>query len=185
MNIFNAFYIGILTLILFVPTLISESLLFPFITGKNFWFRTLTLIAAILFAYVVYKKQELVKTLTPIHTAFSIFVGVLLLADILGVNPMRSLFSGFERMEGWFTHALLLLLFLLLTQIVRTLDVWRDIFKVSLIANAYVLFFGFSQYFGTLNLFQQSADRIDATLGNAAYLGGYAMMYAFILAWLA
>ncbi len=171
--------------LLFVPIVISESLLFPFITGKNFWFRTLTLIAAILFAYVVYKKRELVKTLTPIHTAFGIFVSVLLFADIFGVNPMRSLFSNFERMEGWFTHALLFLAFLLLTQLVRTVDVWRNIFKVSLVANAYVLFFGFSQYFGTLNLFQQSANRIDATLGNAAYLSGYAMMYAFIAAWLA
>lgn len=174
-----------LTLALFVPTVISESLLFPFIAGKNFWFRAVVLLAALIFAYVIYKKREFVKVLTPVHIAFTFFVGILLLADIFGVNPMRSLFSNFERMEGWFTHALLFLAFLLLTQVVRTLGVWRNIFKVSLIANAYVLFFGFSQYFGTLNLFQQSPDRIDATLGNAAYLSGYAMMYAFILAWLA
>lgn len=185
LSVNKAIILAFLGALLFVPTFISESLLFPFIAGKNFLFRALVLIAAILFAYVVYKKRELVKTLTPIHIAFSIFVGVLLLADILGVNPMRSLFSSFERMEGWFTHVLLLLAFLLLTQVVRTLSMWRDIFKISLIANAYVLFFGFSQYFGTLNLFQQSANRIDATLGNAAYLSGYAMMYAFIAAWLA
>ncbi len=184
MNIFNTLCIGMLTLALFAPTIISESLLFPFITGKNFWFRGVVLAGAIIFAYIVYKKRQLIKIATPVHLAFGLFVGVLLLADIFGVSPMRSLFSGFERMEGWFTHALLLLLFLLLTQVVRTLDVWRNIFKVSLIANVYVLTFAFSQYFGTLSIFQHS-DRIDATLGNATYLAGYAMMYAFIVAWLA
>lgn len=176
--------IASITGVLFVSTFISESLLFPFITGKNLIFRILILISVLLCAYFVYTKKKLTTLTTPVHIAFTAFVGILLLADLQGINPVRSLFSNFERMEGWFTHLMLFLFFLLLTQVVQKLEVWRTIAKISLIANAYVVLFALSQYYGTITIFQ-SSDRIDGTLGNATYLAGYSMMYVFLLAWLA
>ena len=176
--------IAALTGALFVPIIISESLLFPFITGKNLVFRGLVILSALIFAYCLYKKDVLLTSVrTPIHIAFLSFITVLLLANLQGANPLRSLFSNFERMEGWFTHALLFVFFLLLTQVVLTLRTWRTIVQVSLIANVYVVIFALSQYLGKIKIFQ-SVDRIDGTLGNATYLAGYAMMYVFLLVWL-
>lgn len=177
--------VAVLTGTLFVPTIISESLLFPFITGKNFIFRSLVIISALIFAYYLYKKDITFTSIrTPIHTAFFSFITILFVADLQGTNPLRSLFSNFERMEGWFTHVFLFTLFLLLTQIIVTLQTWRRVIQISLIANVYVIFFAISQYAGKTQIFQ-SVDRIDGTLGNATYLAGYTMMYVFLLAWLA
>lgn len=177
--------VAIIVGIFFVPTFISESLLFPFITGKNLLFRSLIAVAGILFAYFLYtKKVTLMTVRTPIHVAFAAFISVLLVADMQGANPLRSLFSNFERMEGWFTHALLFLFFVFLTQTVKSIQTWRTAIQISLIANVYAVLFAFSQYVGKIGIFQ-SVDRIDGTLGNATYLAGYTMMYVFLLAWLA
>lgn len=176
--------IALLAGTLFAPTMISESLLYPFITGKNLLFRSLVILGAVVFAYIVYTKKTFVLVKTPIHIAFLSFVGVLLLADLLGVNPLRSLFSNFERMEGWFTHLLLFVFFFIITQTITTLQAWRTVVQVSLVANIYVMLFALGQYLGMINIFQ-SVDRIDGTLGNATYLAGYAMMYVFLLSWLA
>lgn len=166
----------------FVPTFISESLLFPFITGKNFLFRILVLIVALLSAYLIFTSRKITSPNTPTHKIFAGLVGALGIAAFFAENTTRSLWSNFERMEGWFTHALLLLLFVLLYNVVTTTKEWRTLFKVSLVANVYVLIFSLMQYRGAVGTFQST--RLDATLGNATYLAGYFLFYFFILLWL-
>lgn len=182
----HAIGVGILAITLFVPTFISESLLFPFITGKNLWFRFFIIVGAILFAYGLYQYRQLRSVNNLPHIFFGLFVVILLLADISGVASIRSLFGNFERMEGWFTIALLSILFALLYQMVGTLQSWRKIFQISLIPNLYILLFATGQFLGAKEIFQSAGSlRPDATLGNSSYLGGYALMYIFIIGWLA
>jgi len=172
----------ILVLTLFVPTFISESLLFPFITGKNFLFRVLVLITALLVAYIIFTTRKITSVNTPTHKIFAGLIAMLGIAAFLAENTTRSLWSNFERMEGWFTHALLFLLFVLLYNLVVTAKEWRNLFKVSLVANIYILCFAAMQYFGATQTFQ--GNRLDATLGNSTYLAGYFLFYFFILLWL-
>lgn len=177
--------VSVLALVLFTPTFVSESLLFPFISGKNFFFRSLVLCGCVLFAWVIYKYRRIASVNNFPHIIFGFFVGVVLLADLFGVNPTRSIFGNFERMEGWFTIGLLYLLFILLYQTYNSVFIWRTVFNVSLIPNIYIILFTFYQYFGGGTISQEShLLRPDATLGNSSYLGGYALMYIFILAWL-
>lgn len=166
----------------FVPTFISESLLFPFITGKNFVFRILILAIALISAYLIFTTRKITSANTPTHKIFACLIVILGIAAFFAENTTRSLWSNFERMEGWFTHALLLLFFVLLYNTVTTLKHWRNLFKVSLLANLYVLTFTFLQYLGTIGTFQSA--RLDATLGNATYLAGYFLFYFFVLLWL-
>jgi len=166
----------------FVPTFISESLLFPFITGKNFVFRILVLGVALVSAYLIFTTRKITSPNTPTHKIFAGLVGVLGIAAFFAENTTRSLWSNFERMEGWFTHALLLLFFVLLYNTVTSVKQWRNLFKVSLIANIYVLVFSLMQYTGIIGIFQ--SNRLDATLGNSTYLAGYFLFYFFILLWL-
>jgi O-antigen ligase/tetratricopeptide (TPR) repeat protein len=166
----------------FVPTFISESLLFPFITGKNFVFRLLVLAVALVSAYLILTTRKITSPNTPTHKIFAVLVGVLGISAFFAENTTRSLWSNFERMEGWFTHALLLLFFVLLYNAITTAKQWRNLFKVSLLANVYVLIFALMQYVGAVGTFQST--RLDATLGNATYLAGYFLFYFFILLWL-
>ncbi len=168
--------------VLFVPTFISESLLFPFVTGKNLLFRALVLTIALVSAYFIWKHRTLSFLKTPTHITFLALVTTLGIAALFAENTTRSLWSNFERMEGWFTHALLFLLFVLLYNTIASLKEWRTIFKVSLIANIYVLLSATVQYFGANEAPQ--GIRLDAALGNAAYLAGYFLTYVFIILWL-
>ena len=185
MKTFHSVIAGILAFVLFVPTIVSNGLLFPFISGKNFIFRLLVLCACLLFSWVIFKYRKITSVYNPPHIILTFFVGIVLVADLFGVNPARSIFGNFERMEGWFTLGLLYLLFILLYQIHSSIFSWRTVFKVSLIPNVYIILFTFYQYFGGGKISQeQHLLRPDATLGNSSYLGGYALMYIFILAWL-
>ena len=166
----------------FIPIFISESLLFPFITGKNFFFRLLVLVVALFVAYFIFSTKKITSPNTPTHKIFAALIGVLGIATFFAESTTRSLWSNFERMEGWFTHALLFLLFVLAYNLISTVKEWRNVFKVSLIANLYVLIFSLMQYVGTIGTFQST--RLDATLGNATYLAGYFLFYFFILLWL-
>lgn len=166
----------------FVPIFISESLLFPFITGKNFVFRLLVLVAALFTAYVIFSTKKITSLNTPTHKIFAGLIAVLGIATFFAESTTRSLWSNFERMEGWFTHALLFLLFVIAYNLVSTIKEWRNVFKVSLVANIYIVSFAALQYFGTIGTFQ--SNRLDASLGNSTYLAGYFLFYFFILLWL-
>lgn len=178
--------LGFLGLTFFVPTFISESLLFPFISGKNLLFRFSVFIVLACVAYLIYFTKKVHTFNTLMHKVFALFVGVLAVSAFFGVNGIRSFWSNFERMEGWFTLAILFIFFVVLYQCIENVKTWRYIVVASLIANAYILFFGLSQYFGWGEIFQSAGTRRpDATLGNSSYLGGYALMYIFLIAWLA
>jgi len=176
---------SVAALVLFVPTFISESLLFPFITGKNLLFRLLVLVTAIVCAYGIYESRKIKSINTWTHKIFAVFVVILGISAFIGENSIRSFWSNFERMEGWFTILVLLVFFAVLYQCMQTVQAWRTVVKVSLIANVYIAFFALAQYFGKAGIFQSAGTfRPDSTLGNSSYLGGYALMYIFLIAWL-
>ena len=89
------------------------NLFFPFITGKNILFRLFVEIAFVAWAALAFHYEAYRPKWTLLVKVYAIFIGVLFVADIFGVDTTRSFFSNFERMEGWFTHALLFLAFLL------------------------------------------------------------------------
>src|SRR3989344_566891 len=95
------FILGGLFLVLFLPLYVSDSMFFPFITGKNFAFRII--VELITGAWIILalrvppyrpKKSLILYTL-------GAFVGVMAVADVLSENPFKSFWSNYERMEGF------------------------------------------------------------------------------------
>src|SRR5262245_50637598 len=100
--------IGGVFLLPFVPFLVTQSLFFPYITGKNFAFRVIVEVIfsawfALALVYPHYRPRR-----SWILTSFAIFVGAIAVADAQGVNVFKSFWSNFERMDGWVTLAHLL-----------------------------------------------------------------------------
>jgi hypothetical protein len=132
--------------------------------------------------------------------AYSLFIAVLLIADLFGVDREKSMWSNFERMEGFVGHIHLFAYFFVLAVMLRTLKEWWTMLKVFLVADVIVVFIGFAQLFGVkgqflYNLFPRagawfaqnfpihmSSNRLDATIGNSAYFGVFCLMNAFIAA---
>ena len=80
--------------IIFVP-----SYLYPYIVGKGFIFRLLSIIATLATIYTVFTKAEYKPKLTPFMIGSFFFTLAMGLATIFSIDPSRSFWSNFERME--------------------------------------------------------------------------------------
>ncbi|RJQ32773.1 tetratricopeptide repeat protein [Candidatus Parcubacteria bacterium] len=178
LNILKYFIYAGIFLIPFIAFIVSSSMFFPFITGKNFVFRiiievvgALWLILAIFDGRYRPKKNWILITLTA-------FVGIMFLSSIFGENFYRSFWSNYERMEGVVTHLHLLLYFFVLGGMMKTERVWKNLFHTTLFASVIMAFYGLFQLMGVFATHQ--GNRLDASLGNASYLAVYMLFHIFL-----
>ena len=83
----------------FLPLYVASSMLFPFITGKNFAFRIIIEIIFAFWAGLAVARSEYRPRLTPLFKIITAFTAIVFLADLLSPHPYRSFFSNYERME--------------------------------------------------------------------------------------
>lgn len=167
----------------FVVLVVSESLFFPFITGKNFAFRILVEIA--LSAWVLLALLD--KTYRPRFSYIALggaaLLAVMFVANILGEYPPKSFWSNFERMDGYVTLVHFYLYFMLLGTLLSTEKLWNRFFNATLVAALLVSFYGFAQLSGNIDI-TQGGWRINSTLGNASYMAIYMLFHVFISLWM-
>jgi len=179
--------IAALFLIPIFPLIAVNSFFFPFITGKAFYFRFFVEIAFAAWVILAFLDAKYRPRLNPLTIAVSIFAVVTLLADVLGVSPLRSIWSNFERMEGWLVIFHLWMFFVASTHIfgfdAEGKKWWYRWFNMSLAVAAVVAIYGLFQYFGWAAI-HQGSTRIDASLGNAAYMAVYMLFHTFLAAYL-
>lgn len=183
----------------------GSGMYFPYISGKNFAFRVLVEVAlaswVILALYDSKYRFDLKKT--PLIVAYAVFMVVLLLADIFGVDASKSFWSNYERMEGFVGHIHLFAYVVVLVAMLKSLADWSKMFKVLFASNILMLVYAYGQLMGAQGYifakvfptmgawFSQnfpvsmSVNRLDATLGNSAYFAIYCLMFMFLygLAW--
>src|SRR5438067_1555678 len=90
-----------LFLIPIFPLIVANSYFFPFITGKAFYFRVLVEIAFASWVILAFLDARYRPRLNALSISVTVFAVVALIADLFGVNPIRSFWSNYERMEGW------------------------------------------------------------------------------------
>ncbi len=178
-----------LCLIPFIPLVVSPgtlfpwSFFFPFITGKNFLFRIIVSLVFGAWLWLAYLDPQARPKKNGLLTAVSLFLVVQIAATFLGENPSRSFWSNFERMEGLLSYLYLYLYFLVLVSFVRTEQLWRRLFQTTVGVSALVSLHGIIQLFGGAAI-HQSGSRLDASLGNSAYLAVYVLFHIFLLGYL-
>ncbi len=172
--------IGGLFAVPFVPLIIAPSLFFPFIAGKGFAFRILVEIIFALWLILALRDPEYRPRMSHLLTLTSLFVGIILLADIFGVAPYKSLWSNFERMEGFVSLLHHFLYFIVAGAILSTERLWSLFFHTSVGVSLFVGFYSTLQLLGEL-VINQGGVRVDGTFGNAAYLAAYLLIHIFIL----
>ena len=162
----------------FLAFIVSSSMFFPFITGKNFSFRIIVEIMTALWLVLLLFDARYKPRKSWVLAMLAIFVGIVALSSIFGENFYRSFWSNYERMEGLVTYLHLLAYFLVLAGTMKTEKVWNWLFHTTLLASAIIAFYGVFQLFGVLQTHQGS--RLDATLGNASYLAVYMVFHIFL-----
>lgn len=168
---------GAIFVVPFIPLYVAGDLFFPFITGKAFVFRLLVqiMLAVWVTLALFYKEYRPRKSL--LLYALVAFLAIITLASIFGVNPARSFWSNFERMEGLLAHLHLFAYFLVAAHVMQKKD-WIVFFNFFVVAGLGQNIVAFLQKIGTIPS-PQGIDRTDGTIGNATYVAAYSI---FVLA---
>lgn len=176
--------LGALFLIPIAPLIITGSFFFPFITGKAFYLRILIEIAVVGWAALAFLDKAYRPRLSWTGAAVLAFVVWMFIADCFAPNALKAFWSNFERMEGWVMLIHLLGFFFAASAVLRVEKKWRAWFLWSLAVSLVVSVYAFLQLAGTFAI-HQGSSRIDASLGNSAYLAIYLLFNVFVALWLA
>ena len=175
---------GGLALIPFIPLVVASTMFFPFITGKNFMFRILVITVTALWLVLMTRDPSARPKSSLILWGTIALLVVTSLATAFSLNPYRSFWSNFERMDGLITQIHLFLYFIVATGVLTTRRYWYQFFNVNLVAASCVSVYALSQLIGSADI-HQGSTRIDATLGNAAYMAVYMLINSFLATYLA
>ncbi|MBI4065737.1 O-antigen ligase family protein [Candidatus Kaiserbacteria bacterium] len=176
--------LGALFLLPFTPLIVADGYFFPFITGKAFYLRTLIEIAVSAWIVLALLDREYRPRFSWIGAAIIGFVAWMFIADAFAINATKAFWSNFERMEGWVLLIHLLGLFFASSAILRVEKKWKAWFLASIGVSVILIGYALLQLNGSLAI-HQGSTRIDATLGNSAYLAVYLLFSTFIALWLA
>lgn len=166
----------------FIPLYIADGMYFPFITGKAFAFRLLVEVA--LAGYVLLALMD--ARYRPKFSWTLVLYGLLTVwmafANIFAVNVHKAFWSNFERMDGFVALVHVFLFFLVLGSVLTVDNLWRKWWLFFLSSAALVCAYGLFQLAGMADI-HQGGVRVDASMGNAAYLAVYLLFVTAIALW--
>lgn len=170
----------------FICLVVTTSLFFPYITGKNFLFRMIVETITFCWLALALIDTKYRPRRNWIFAAFLVFIIIMAIADAQGTDPMKSFWSNFERMDGWITIAHLFCFTVVAACVLNAEKLWRRLFEVTIGVSMFVDLWGFSQILGIASLGQGGVSgltaRIDATFGNPIYLAVYMLFNIFLAA---
>ncbi len=189
-------------LILFTPLVISRPFFFPFVVPKTIYF--FGLVQLIFFTWLIFlisraqpksgeegkpqreqtsslltKKPQL--NLNPLFLALTLFIGVLILSSIFGLDFWKSFWGEHERMGGFLTWIHLFLFFIVISSVFKSQNDWLVIFSISILIASFVSLLGLLSMAGYHPISLLAASLAGSTLGNSSFLGTY-LLFNFFLA---
>ena len=177
----------VLALVMVAPLIVMTDplphALFPYVVGKALWSRTLIEIAFGLWIILVLRDSSYRFPKSWTLAVLGIYVAIALLATIFSLSPTRSMWSTFERMQGWVDLAHWFTFVVVLVSTHRSWAHWRTLLNFNLGVSIVIGLLGLTQFFD-IRVFDylQYKDRLDITLGNPTYVGGYMLVSFFIAA---
>ena len=96
-------------------------------------------------------------------------------ADIFAVNPLKALWSNFERMDGFITLLHLVMYLFVFGAVMKTEKIWSWFLKSSVIAGILMSVFVISEWLKT------GTDRVSTTFGNPIYVAIYFLFNFFFV----
>lgn len=170
-----------LILVLFAPLIVYNDSYFPFVFGRNIFFRLIIDIIFPLYIYGVISKVYDWPKFNKATVFFILFILVLTISSIFGGNFLFSFWSNFERMDGlvnW--YHILMYVVVLIGANTQQRD-WHILFKTSLLVAWVVSLYALGQSLHLSFLIPSSGgQRLASLFGNAAYVGSYLFLHVVL-----
>ena len=168
----------LLALALAVPFVVMGGWLtetvYPYVVGKALFFRLVVEAAFAVWLYLLIRYPAYRLPRSWLLVSLMGYMVVALAASFAGVSLTHSLWSNYERMEGWITLGHLTMFALMLASVLRRFRHWQTVLNINLLAGLVV---------GLLGLFEVAGGeerRLSVTFGNPAFLASYAAVNLFI-----
>lgn len=162
-----------------VPIIVTSSMLFPFVSGKNFFFRLVMGLGIACWVALAILNEKYRPKKHLLLGALGTFIGVTIVAALLGADPYHSFWSNFERMDGVITYIYLFGLFLVAATTFNTKKLWVQLFGASVVVSIVSAVWGLLQSTGAVAMVVPG--RPYAGFGNSIYLAVYLLFHTFIL----
>ncbi len=185
-----------LSLILFMPLVVSPETVFPYVVGKSLWFRGIIYFISGLYLILLTSNKSYLPDKSFLILIFSLFVLIQSISGLFGSSPVNSYWSNWERMEGIVDYFHWLLLIIISSSVLRKEKSWIKLLKINVFAGFIVSFLALLEFFDLvipilfgLDIFpsvvnpEQSytlGERVESTIGNPAYLASYLSMISFM-----
>lgn len=183
-DVLKALVFGGLFAIPFLTLYVENDYFFPFITGKNFWFRIIVEITFASWILLAMSDRDYRPKWSWILGSFGALLVVMFFANLFGEYPLKSFWSNFERMDGYVTLVHVFLYMVTLGSTLTTPKLWNYFMHTSLVVAFFVALYGLGQFAGLVEGREAAGGRIDSRLGNASYLAIYMLFHAFFAFWL-
>jgi O-antigen ligase/tetratricopeptide (TPR) repeat protein len=179
-DVLKAVVFGGLFAVPFLTLYVENDYFFPYITGKNFWFRIIVDVTVAAWVLLALADAKYRPRFSWILSSFSLLLIIMFFANLFGVHPESSFWSNFERMDGYVSLVHTFFYALVLGSVLTTREEWQKLLNTSLVVAFLVALYGLAQYGGLA----EGSGRIDSRLGNAAYMAVYMLFHIFIAFWL-
>ncbi len=166
---------GCVLLSLFVPLLVVDQLLFPFVFPRTVLFRILIEIGMVCWVLLAAQHAEYRVRWNSLLISIGAFILVMLISSLGGVNWHHSLWSSFERGEGVITWLHLFGWLILLLTTTRDAEEWMEIFKCMVISGYLQTLYALGEYFKFRFAVDTSGIRVSGAIGNPSFLAPYLM----------
>jgi len=174
------FWLAIGTLL--TPFVFDRGSYFPFIIGKATAFRILVEIMAVIWVVMVLEEKKKIK-LTILQQLVCLYLIVLILSSLWGINPLFSIFSGNERFEGVWGIAHFVLYFLILSTTFSGKE-WEKIIKAEVVISTLYSIFAFVGFPYLGNITAYTSGRLAGLTGNPSYFATYLIFNSLLALWL-
>lgn len=170
--------------------IVASSMFFPFIVGKDLFFRTTIELGLLSLALALLWKTgpEQLANLRyiikhPLAITIAVFTALFVLSSFTAVNKTIAFWSNFERGEGAVQMIHYALFFGLAAFLIKTQKEWRRFISWLAAIGFFVALYAVGQRFGWSWAFGPST-RVSGTLGNPLYLSTFLLFQFFFLSFL-
>ncbi|MBI4244701.1 MAG: O-antigen ligase family protein [Planctomycetes bacterium] len=170
------------TAILALPLYFDPGAISAFLFPKAILFQVFSEIS--IAAYLIlqlYHPAYRVNWHHPLICVNGVFIVLLIILSLTGLDVSRSLWSTLGRMNGVIIYLHLFLWFVVLSSVIKTWEVWRRLIWVSIGICFLVTAYGFGQWIVIEGIYPGvPISRIEATLGNPIFLAQYIILNVFL-----